>query len=234
MKSEKTIRVWDPGIRLFHWGLFTVFTLSYLSGEMHDLHTWAGYTLLGLLLFRLVWGFAGSGHARFAAFLYGPRAVLAYLNGLASGHPPDYVGHNPVGGWMVYIMLVVLLLISFTGLKALAQEGEGPFATNHFKLISAAQAHGNETHSKPPLANSPDRSTEPSGSPEPVDEPRSTSPQQSLEDRGELFWSNTHSLLVNLMLLLVGIHIAGVIVSSILHRENLVRAMITGNKRRPK
>lgn len=234
MSKEQTVRVWDPGVRLFHWGLVATFSISYFTGEMHDLHTWAGYTLLGLLLFRLVWGFIGSRHARFRDFLYGPRTLLAYLMGLAQGRPQHYTGHNPAGGWAIFLMLVLLLLIGFTGLKALALEGEGPFAGNSFHLIAEAQAHGNETHNRPaPAPEEPPEQAEVkpdnglTADSAPSTGPTAPPARPSGED---IFWSESHSLLVDLMLLLVGIHIAGVIVSSLLHRENLVRAMITGNK----
>lgn len=230
MNNEKSARVWDPGVRLFHWGLVTTFTVSYLSGEMHDLHTWSGYVLLALLLFRIFWGFAGGNHARFADFLYGPRAVFAYLRGLATGKPIHYSGHNPAGAWAIYLMLFLLLSISFTGLKALALEGDGPFADNRFSLIATASAHGNEVHTPAPmpqaLAAEKEPVTDHKDSTEKADSPASVAPPSNEEK----FWSDSHHLLVNLMLVLVGIHIIAVLVSSVLHRENLVRAMITGNK----
>lgn len=231
MNNENTVRVWDPGVRLFHWGLVATFTASYLTGEMHDLHTWAGYTLLGLLLFRLIWGFIGGRYARFKDFIYGPRAGLAYLSGLLRSQPVHYTGHNPVGGWMIFLMLAALLSISFTGLKALALEGEGPFASNHFELIATAQAHGNETHNKPASPQKPATSSGTSSNTKSAVESAAPTQPPATPPRVEAFWSDAHSLLVDVMLILIGIHIAGVIVSSLLHRENLVRAMITGKKR---
>lgn len=232
MSKEQTVRVWDPGVRLFHWGLVASFSVAYLSGEMHDLHTWAGYALLGLLSFRLVWGFTGNRHARFSGFLYGPRTLLAYLMGLARSRPIHYTGHNPAGGWMVFLMLAILFLISFTGLKALGLEGEGPFAGNSFHLITEAQAHGNEAHNKPaPPPASPPAQTEVNPGKGPTPDNTSSNTPTLPPSREEVFWRESHSLLVDLMLFLVAIHIAGVIISSMLHRENLVRAMITGNKK---
>ncbi|HEY9148135.1 MAG TPA: cytochrome b/b6 domain-containing protein [Gammaproteobacteria bacterium] len=226
MADSNTIKVWDLGVRLFHWSLVAAFATAYLSKTMHDLHTWAGYTLIGLLLFRLVWGVVGTRYARFTNFLYGPRAVAAYLRGLLRGHPPHYTGHNPAGGWMIFLMLIHLVLLSFSGLKALGDEGEGPFAHWQLSLFATAHAHGDERHD-----NTAPRDA--AGGDEPVTAGQQTEQSDALPPasaREQLFWSELHADLSNLMLLLIAIHISGVLLSSYLHRENLVRAMITGRK----
>jgi len=248
-------RVWDLGVRLFHWGLVATFIVAYLSGEQHELHTWAGYTLIALLAFRLVWGFAGSRHARFGDFLRPPGEVWRYLAGLVRGRPPHYRGHNPAGGWMIALMLTTLTLIAYSGLQALALEGEGPFAHLELRLVSTAHAHGGERHGSKEATMSP----APQGTPPAPAGSGATSPPlpatatqpigadgrglASLADRAphptdaemaeENFWSWLHHNLVNLMLLLIALHLLGVIVSSLLHRENLVRAMVTGHKPLP-
>ncbi len=126
---NKEIRVWDPLVRLFHWGLVVTFFIAYFTGEEEsDLHIYSGYIVLGLISFRLIWGFIGTKHARFGDFLTTPTAAITYLKGLAD-KPKRYIGHNPVGGWMIVIMLITLFVVSWSGLKVYAiEEGLGPLA----------------------------------------------------------------------------------------------------------
>jgi cytochrome b len=116
------IYVWDLPTRLFHWLTVGLVTTSFVTGEMGGnwmvLHMRCGYTLLTLLLFRLVWGFAGGQHARFAAFVRGPAAVWRYATSLLRHDASRYLGHNPMGGWSVLAMLAALLLQATTGLFA--------------------------------------------------------------------------------------------------------------------
>lgn len=106
--------LWDLPTRVFHWLIVACLPLSWWSAETgnYELHQWLGYTVIALVLGRIVWGFAGSPHSRFADFLVGPRRVLAYLRGQA----PASVGHNPLGGWSVVALLTLLLLQAFSGL----------------------------------------------------------------------------------------------------------------------
>jgi hypothetical protein len=124
-----TVRVWDPFVRVFHWSLLTLFGLAWWTGENHDMdrHRQAGYAILALLLFRVFWGFAGSRTARFAQFLKGPSAIRAYL---ASNDDAPSDGHNPLGGWSVAALLVVLLTVTAAGLFAVDVDGieSGPLA----------------------------------------------------------------------------------------------------------
>ncbi len=102
MSAARKIRVWDPALRLFHWSLAGSFLLAYPSGDDAGmLHVYAGYGVLGLIAFRLVWGFAGPTHARFSDFVVSPAATLRYARLLLAGAAPRYLGHNPLGGWMV-------------------------------------------------------------------------------------------------------------------------------------
>jgi cytochrome b len=133
-----------------------------------------GYTVVGLIGFRLLWGVVGSRYARFSSFAFGPSKVLAYLRSLLSTSPQHYVGHNPAGAWAIYGLLALGLL---TG------------ASGH----AVYNDLGNEL--------------------------------------GGDWLEELHEGLANTMLGLVGVHVAGVLVSSLLHRENLVRAMIDGYKR---
>src|SRR5258708_26289742 len=94
---------------------------------MLDWHVLAGYVALGLLVFRVAWGFAGTAHARFASFAAGPREVMRYLRGLAERKPPHFVGHNPAGGWSIFVMLALGIAIGISGIVALgAMYGYGP------------------------------------------------------------------------------------------------------------
>ena len=126
----KTVRVWDLPLRLFHWALVVLVSAAIitgnLGGEYMDAHFYCAYAILALLLFRLIWGVAGSVYARFASFLAGPRAVLAYLKTAASSSAEHRPGHNPLGGWSVVAMLTVLLLQVGSGLFSnddIAREG---------------------------------------------------------------------------------------------------------------
>ena len=100
------IRVWDIWIRLFHWAVVLLVAEQIATGELGWLnaHIAGGCAMLGLLLFRLMWGVVGSPTARFAGFVKGPSGVLAYLRGQAAA----VAGHNPLGGWSILAMLTVL------------------------------------------------------------------------------------------------------------------------------
>jgi len=118
----RTVRVWDLPVRLFHWSLVALFGFSWWSGKTGgnamEWHVYSGMAILALVLFRLIWGFVGSATARFAHFLRGPRRTLDYAAKLlrrASGHT---LGHNPLGGFMVAVMLALLLLQAGSGLFA--------------------------------------------------------------------------------------------------------------------
>ena len=133
------VLVWDLPLRLFHWLLVALVVTSIVSakigGNAMQLHMWSGYALLTLVLFRILWGFLGSTHARFASFLRGPAAVFAYLGAMARREPQRHLGHNPAGAWSIVLMLLVLLLQVGTGLFANDDIAtEGPLA----KLVSRA------------------------------------------------------------------------------------------------
>ncbi|WP_430398988.1 cytochrome b/b6 domain-containing protein [Ferrovibrio sp.] len=118
--ANHSIPVWDLPTRLFHWVLvIAVCVLFYtgLQGKL-DLHMKFGQFVLGLLLFRLIWGFIGNRQARFSDFIAGPAAAIAYLRGLFGKGGPKYLGHNPVGGYAVLLMLALLLVQASTGLFA--------------------------------------------------------------------------------------------------------------------
>lgn len=185
MKQVDQLAVWDPFVRLFHWGLAASFATALLV-EDHDLtvHSWAGYIALALIAARVVWGLIGSRHARFSDFVRSPAVALHYVKKTLSGRAPRHLGHNPAGGLMVVTLLVFVPLLALTGMASLAiEEGAGPLAG----LLTGV-------------------------------------------GRGGDWVSEFHEFLANTTMVLVGIHVAGVIVESLVHRENLVRSMITGRK----
>ena len=110
--------VWDVPTRLFHWTLVVLIALSWISADrgLMKLHLWSGSAMLTLLIFRVSWGFLGSTTARFSDFVAGPARVIGYFRGMARGHTRPHAGHNPAGGWMVLVMLMLLLLQACTGL----------------------------------------------------------------------------------------------------------------------
>lgn len=172
LPPDSKILVWDAPVRTFHWLLALCFAGAYLSAESESwrlLHVTLGYTLGGLIAFRLVWGVLGTRYARFGSFVRGPSAVRRYVKGLVAGRPTHYLGHNPAGAVAIVLLLLAGVVIVATG-YAVYNELGGDWL-------------------------------------------------------GEL-----HEVAGNAMLLLVGVHIAGVLVASRLHRENLLRSMVTGTK----
>lgn len=117
----QTVTVWDLPTRLFHWTLVALMIFQWLTAEFGsamDWHVWGGYAILALVLFRLIWGFVGSDTVRFRDFVRGPGAALGYVKVLLRGETPLYLGHNPMGGWSIVAMLVLLLVQAGTGLFA--------------------------------------------------------------------------------------------------------------------
>jgi cytochrome b len=169
---KSKILVWDAPVRVFHWLLVLSFFGAYLTAESERwrlVHVTLGYTMGGLVAFRLVWGLIGTRYARFSNFIRGPAAVQRYLQSLLNGQPEHAVGHNPAGALAIVLLLLLSLVIVVTGWAIFNEIG------------------------------------------------------------GSLL-SELHEVTSSLMLLVVGVHVAGVAVSSWLHRENLVRAMLTGKK----
>jgi cytochrome b len=129
------VKVWDLPTRLFHWFLVLLVAAGVVTGFVAPewwmgVHVWAGYGLVALMVFRLVWGVFGSEYSRVVSFIYPPRDTIEHLRGLLLLRPPHYVGHNPTGALMVFALTGVLIALVVTGLLALGgEEKQGPLAT---------------------------------------------------------------------------------------------------------
>jgi cytochrome b len=121
-ESVRLIREWDLPTRVFHWLLLALVVVSFVSGKIGgawmQYHIWSGCAILGLLMFRLVWGFVGGRYARFSSFVRAPGAVLRYTRTLLRPEALRHLGHNPLGGWSVLAMLLALSVQAVTGLFA--------------------------------------------------------------------------------------------------------------------
>jgi cytochrome b len=196
------VRVWDPLVRVFHWGLVAAFATAWLTAdELQPVHEIAGYTVAGLVAFRLVWGLVGSRYARFAQFLKGPGETLAYLGDMTRGRERRYLGHNPAGAAMMLALLVTLSGTAFTG-WLMADEARLAMLPTMPAIVAPAWADDDGDE-------------------------REYGARGEVE--GSL--KEVHETLANLMLLLAALHVGGVVLASFRHHENLARAMVTGDKR---
>ncbi len=164
--------IWDVPTRVFHWLLVVSFTGAFLTAESEryrDIHVMLGYTLLGLIAFRLVWGVAGTRYAQFKSFLFSPASTVRYMRSMLKGNPEHYAGHNPLGSLAVFALLALGIVAGVSGVLV-------------------------------------------------------------FQDAGGDALEELHEMVSYGMLGVVALHVAGVLASSLLHRENLPRAMITGYK----
>ena len=168
------VKVWDLFVRLFHWSLVAAFVVAYATGdELEKVHIAAGYTIAALVGLRVVWGFVGPQHARFANFVRPPREMLANLRDAMLFRAPRYLGHNPAGGAMILALIAMLTATCVTG------------------VMMTTDAYW-----------------------------------------GAKWVEEVHEVLANTTVALIALHVAGVLFASFEHRENLVKAMVTGWKRR--
>ncbi|WP_294535320.1 cytochrome b/b6 domain-containing protein [uncultured Rhodoblastus sp.] len=118
METER--QVWDLPVRIFHWSLVLAVAAAFVTNKLgvryFKYHVWAGYTVIVLVAFRLVWGLVGTRHARFWNFLRGPSETLTYARDLVAGKDRHYPGHNPLGALMVILLLGALAVQSIIGL----------------------------------------------------------------------------------------------------------------------
>ncbi len=131
--NEARVRIWDLPVRLFHWLIVVLFAFSWWTAETDrlDWHFISGYAILALLVFRIYWGVVGSTTARFATFVKGPASLLAYGARLFERPGKLTLGHNPMGGWSVLAMLLLLVVQVVLGLFACDVDGlnAGPLDT---------------------------------------------------------------------------------------------------------
>jgi cytochrome b len=168
-----TVKIWDPFVRFFHWSLVTLFVVAYAtSEEVERVHIAAGYAIAGLLALRIVWGFVGPRHARFADFVKSPREALGYLRDMLLFRARRHLGHNPAGGLMIIALIAMLAGTCVSGY-----------------LMTTDTYWGSKV----------------------------------LEE--------VHGALANATVALVILHVLGVLAASFGHRENLLKAMVTGRKR---
>jgi cytochrome b len=167
------VLIWDAPVRVFHWLLALSFAGAWLTAESERwrlVHVSLGYTMVGLVAFRIVWGLIGTRHARFGSFVRGPAVVTGYVKGLLRGKSERHVGHNPLGALAIVALLGLTVVIGYSGWATFA-------------------------------------------------------------GAGGRWLESLHEGAANLMLAVAGLHVAGVLLASWLHRESLIGAMFTGLKR---
>ena len=138
-KLKQEILVWDMPVRVFHWLLVICFSGAWLTSESERLamiHYAFGYTACLLVLIRLVWGVIGTRYARFSQFLKSPKAVLEHFMAMLRGHPHHDVGHNPAGGLVMFALMLLILLIGFTGYLTV-KEFFGNFASEVHEAVAS-------------------------------------------------------------------------------------------------
>ncbi|MBI5467782.1 MAG: cytochrome b/b6 domain-containing protein [Deltaproteobacteria bacterium] len=138
------IRVWDIPTRLFHWMLVAAYAGAFFTSESEwflEYHTIAGYIILGLVTFRVLWGFTGNRYSRFGDFVKGFKEVGSFVKEAVRLKPPRYLGHNPAVGWVVVFMLVLTIVIVFTGIATYGgEENRGALAgVISFEAANAAR-----------------------------------------------------------------------------------------------
>ena len=171
-EKKSKILVWDAPVRVFHWLMVLSFAGAYLTSEGERwrlVHVTLGYTMGGLIAFRILWGLVGTRYARFSSFVRAPYSVIRYLKSMLNGTPEHHIGHNPAGAVAIVMLILLGAVLVTTGWSI-------------------------------------------------------------YNDVGGEWLEELHEVAGNLMLLVVGVHIAGVMVASWLHHENLARSMVTGMK----
>jgi cytochrome b len=131
--------VWDAPVRVFHWLLVLSFAAAWLTAEGERwrlVHITAGYTVAGLVAFRIVWGLVGSRHARFGDFVRGPRAIAAYFGSLLRGRPQHHAGHNPAGALAIVALLALAALTVAAGWASYMEVGSEWLGEAHEALAS--------------------------------------------------------------------------------------------------
>lgn len=116
LQRPRSVAVWDPVVRIVHWLIVIGFALNmFVTEDGKPIHRWIGYAILAAILFRLVWGFVGTTHARFSDFVPTPARLWNYGKALLRGQEPRYVGHNPAAAMMIIALISLLVLCGITG-----------------------------------------------------------------------------------------------------------------------
>lgn len=198
--------LWDPVVRLTHWGIaVSVLVNAALDEGGSLLHVSLGWLVMALLLLRMVWGVLGPGEARFSAFPPNPLAALRHLRQLVSGRVRHYPSHNPAGAIMAYTFWACLAVVTVTGLVMTG--GATPMQVADEK---AAVASGDWSAL---IKES---------------EGESSDEENGLRHTAE----EVHEVVANLLLILAALHVAGVFVEARAMRRNLVAPMVLGQRRK--
>lgn len=172
--GDGTVKVWDIFVRIAHWSLVIAVLGAWVTEDFGAVHEWLGYAALIIVASRIVWGVVGTRYARFSGFVRSPAATIAYAKQMLGLRAPRYIGHNPLGSYMIVALIVMIALTGLTGWL---------YTTDQFW--------------------------------------------------GVKWMEEVHEAMANALLGLVALHVGGVLVSSLAHRENLVKAMVSGRKRAP-
>jgi cytochrome b len=202
--QEESARGWDPLVRLTHWGVALAVVLNGLITEDgSDIHVWIGYAAIAFVSLRLLWGFVGPSEARFSSFPPSLSAAVDHVYDILAGKKTLHRSHNPLGTLAIYAMWACLVVVTATGV---AMSG-APFDTASSDPISVAHAD------------------------EGYDEERAEDEEDEEEETAE-WLEETHELAANLLLFLSAVHVAGVSFESWRSRTNLVKSMVTGERRK--
>lgn len=179
------VKIWDSPIRIFHWALVINIVAAWytIENRLIDLHQIAGFSLMALLIFRIIWGFIGSTTSRFTYFITPPLTALKYLKLSLQQKTHHEVGHNPAGGWMVLIMLIVISTQVITGLFANNDLGFSGILSDYVKKETSD------------------------------------------------FLTQLHQLNFDILMGIIWVHLVAVFFYVLVKKDNLIKAMFTGNKK---
>ena len=200
--SVKPVSLWDPVVRLTHWAIAVIVLMNAVLTEGgSQIHLWAGWIGMAVLVLRLLWGLIGPAEARFSAFPPNPRAVISHMADLVAGRPRDYSSHNPAGAAMAYALWATLAALMISGLVITGgatpmqvDDQRAAVAAGDWSVLVTDDDDGGETAARP------------------------------LKKAAK----EVHEIAGNLILFLVALHIAGIVVESRALRRNLVKTMLLG------
>lgn len=232
MKKIRERKQWDIFVRVFHWSLVALVIGAFISSEDGpSIHITIGYAVLTLVGLRIVWGFIGTKHARFTDFVKGPGEVFSYLKGLFTGNPPEYAGHNPAGGAMIVAILATLIMVGYTGIMTKSAESGEDASISAISLSITSNAYADDDGERWKYEDEDDehgrseygghyKSHEEAGGVEGA----------NVHGGSEELWEEVHEFFAGLLMVLVFVHVAAILLTWVVYGENLIRAMITGNR----